>query len=154
MKLTDTQRKLLEAAAKHPQKLLTNFPPTLKGGALIKVLTALNNASLIGSFKNSTDNTTQYSITYRGLEAIGQTAGKSIGDAPATTLKLRDGTKQAKMIELLKRTEGASLDELIKATGWQKHTIRGAMAGALKKKLGLNVVSEKTDGHERKYRIV
>lgn len=50
--------------------------------------------------------------------------------------------------------EGASLAELVQATAWQQHTVRGAMAGALKKKLGLNIVSEKTDGQERKYRIV
>jgi hypothetical protein len=43
---------------------------------------------------------------------------------------------------------------MVQATGWQQHTIRGAMAGSLKKKLGLNIVSEKTDGQERKYRIV
>ena len=44
--------------------------------------------------------------------------------------------------------------EMVEATGWQQHTVRGAMAGALKKKLSLNIVSEKTDGQERKYRIV
>ena len=43
MKLSDTQRNLLQAAAKHPQKLLADFPANLKGGALIKVLTALGN---------------------------------------------------------------------------------------------------------------
>ena len=47
MKLTDTQRSLLEAAAKHPQQMLTDFPANLKGGALIKVLTALGNAGLV-----------------------------------------------------------------------------------------------------------
>jgi hypothetical protein len=47
MKLTDTQRALLEAAAQHPQKKLTNFPDTLKGGARIKVLTSMHNAALI-----------------------------------------------------------------------------------------------------------
>ena len=49
MKLTDTQRALLEAAAKHPQKKLTNFPDTLKGGARIKVLTAMRNSQLIAA---------------------------------------------------------------------------------------------------------
>jgi hypothetical protein len=145
MKLTDTQRKLLEAAAKHPKKLLTNFPTTLKGGALIKVLAALNNSNLIESFKSESDNTTQYVITAFGLDAI--------GSLPATPAKQRDGTKQAMLIELLNHSEGVSLAQMIEATGWQKHTIRGAMAGALKKKLGLNIVSEKIDGQERKYRI-
>ena len=62
-------------------------------------------------------------------------------------------TKQATLIELLKRPEGVSLAEMVQATGWQQHTVRGAMAGALKRKLGLNIVSDKTDGQERKYRI-
>ena len=43
--------------------------------------------------------------------------------------------------------------QLVEATGWQKHTVRGAISGALKKKLGLNVVSAKADGGERIYRI-
>jgi hypothetical protein len=42
---------------------------------------------------------------------------------------------------------------MVQATGWQQHTVRGCMAGALKKKLGLNIVSEKADGQQRTYRI-
>jgi Protein of unknown function (DUF3489) len=51
----------------------------------------------------------------------------------------RAGTKQALMIELLKRPEGATVQQIAAATGWQHHTIRGAISGALKKKLKLNV---------------
>src|SRR5688572_18974561 len=51
----------------------------------------------------------------------------------------RTGTKQAQMIELLKRPEGATVEQIAEATGWQHHTIRGAISGALKKKLGLTV---------------
>jgi hypothetical protein len=51
----------------------------------------------------------------------------------------RTGTKQAKLIELLRRPEGATVEQIAAATGWQKHTIRGAISGALKKKLGLKV---------------
>jgi hypothetical protein len=51
----------------------------------------------------------------------------------------RAGTKQAKMVELLKRPEGATVEQIAAATGWQHHTIRGAISGALKKKLGLTV---------------
>jgi Protein of unknown function (DUF3489) len=51
----------------------------------------------------------------------------------------RAGTKQAQMIELLKRPEGATVEQIAEATGWQHHTIRGAISGALKKKLGLTV---------------
>ena len=67
--------------------------------------------------------------------------------------KTRDGTKQAMMIELLKRPGGATLAEIVEATGWQALTVRGAMAGALKKKLGLTVTSEKDEGRGRVYRL-
>jgi Protein of unknown function (DUF3489) len=56
----------------------------------------------------------------------------------------RAGTKQAQMIELLKRPEGATVEQIAKATGWQHHTIRGAISGALKKKLGLNIDATRT----------
>ena len=48
------------------------------------------------------------------------------------------------MIELLKRPEGATVEQIAAATGWQNHTIRGAISGALKKKLGLNVEATRT----------
>lgn len=54
---------------------------------------------------------------------------------------------------MLRRPDGVSLDEIVAATGWQKHTVRGAIAGALKKKLGLTITSEKVEGRGRVYRI-
>jgi hypothetical protein len=56
----------------------------------------------------------------------------------------RTGTKQAKMIEMLRRPEGATVEQIAAATGWQHHTIRGAISGALKKKLGLHVEATRT----------
>ena len=56
----------------------------------------------------------------------------------------RTGTKQAQMIELLRRPEGATVEQIAAATGWQHHTIRGAISGALKKKLGLTVEATRT----------
>lgn len=145
MKLTDTQRSLLEAAAKHPQQMLTDFPANLKGGALIKVLTALGNAGLVARYANAPEGSMQLVITPEGLTAIGST--------PGHTPKQREGTKQATLIELLSRAEGATLPQMTEATGWQVHTVRGAMAGALKKKLGLEITSEKQTGTDRVYRI-
>ena len=142
MQLTDTQRALLEAAAKHPQKKLTNFPDTLKGGARIKVLTAMRNAQLI---EPSATEPEVYVATATGLQEIGITI------QPSRTT--REGTKQAVLIELLSRAEGATLPQMTEATGWQVHTVRGAMAGALKKKLGLEISSEKQTGTDRVYRI-
>jgi hypothetical protein len=69
------------------------------------------------------------------------------------TGRTRAGSKQAQLIEMLKRPKGASIEEIVKAFDWQAHTVRGAIAGALKKKLGLNVVSEKVEGRGRVYRI-
>ena len=142
MKLTDTQRALLEAAAKHPQKKLTNFPDSLKGGARIKVLTAMRNAQLIEASASEPE---VYVATATGLQEIGITT-----QPPRTK---REGTKQAVLIELLSRSEGATLPQMTEATGWQVHTVRGAMAGALKKKLGLEITSEKQTGTDRVYRI-
>jgi hypothetical protein len=56
----------------------------------------------------------------------------------------RAGTKQAQMIEMLKRPEGATVEQIAAATGWQHHTIRGAISGALKKKLGFTVEATRT----------
>jgi hypothetical protein len=67
--------------------------------------------------------------------------------------KLRNGTKQALMIEMLRRPEGATVEQIAEATAWRNHTVRGAMAGALKKKLGLAITSEKPETGARVYRI-
>jgi predicted ArsR family transcriptional regulator len=64
----------------------------------------------------------------------------------------RAGSKQARVIGLLQRPEGATIDEIASAMGWQRHTVRGLISGALKKKLGLHVLSEATD-RGRLYRI-
>jgi hypothetical protein len=76
--------------------------------------------------------------------------GKAKKDKPTRT---RADSKQAQLIAMLKTAKGASIEEIVKAFGWQPHTVRGAIAGALKKKLGLDVTSEKIEGRGRVYRI-
>ncbi len=116
MQLTNTQRTLLETAAKHPQKKLAVFPDNLKGGARIKVLTALLNAKLIAT---SSTEPQVYEATQAGLQAIGITNQSTTpAQAPRVT---RGGTKQAVLIDLLKRPEGATLPQMTEATGWQVH---------------------------------
>lgn len=78
-----------------------------------------------------------------------QGAGSATLAAPA----VRPGTKQALLIDLLQRKRGASIDEIVEATGWQAHSVRGAISGTLKKKLGLSVSSERLDDRGRVYRI-
>lgn len=65
----------------------------------------------------------------------------------------RGGTKQALLIEMLRAENGATIAEIVEAIGWQPHTVRGAIAGALKKKLGLDVTSEKVEGRGRVYKL-
>ena len=64
----------------------------------------------------------------------------------------RAGSKQAQVIDLFRRAEGATVAEVIAATGWQPHTVRGIVSGTLKKKLGLTVTSAKEE-RGRVYRI-
>jgi hypothetical protein len=63
----------------------------------------------------------------------------------------RRGTKTAKILALLRRPDGASLTELRKATGWQPHSVRGFLSGAVKKKMGLRIESLSRDDGERAY---
>ena len=62
-------------------------------------------------------------------------------------------TKTDQILGFLRRPKGASLAELMQVTSWQAHSVRGFLSGTVKKKLGLNVVSEKDEAYERRYRI-
>jgi hypothetical protein len=84
--------------------------------------------------------------------------GHSPGTGPlAVTPRRRTGnrpdSKQARMIAMLRRPEGATVDQIAEAMGWARHTVRGVIAGALKKKLGLTITSEKSEGGARVYRV-
>ena len=83
---------------------------------------------------------------------------RSRGKGPAPNPKRTDDgtrkqTKQAACLALLRGPNGASIDELQKATGWQAHSVRGFLAGAVKRKLGLLLTSDKDAGGVRRYRI-
>ena len=65
----------------------------------------------------------------------------------------RDGSKAATILELLKRPGGATAAELQKATGWQPRSVRGFLSGAIRKKMGLEVISAKGEDGERSYSI-
>jgi hypothetical protein len=66
---------------------------------------------------------------------------------------VRNGTKQALLIELLSGTKGASVPEMAEKAGWQHHSVRGFLSGTVKKKLGLAVTSAQVEGRGRVYRI-
>jgi hypothetical protein len=102
-----------------------------------------------------------------GIDATDQpesTEDATVPDAPnaeadettdqpdAEPRRVRAGTKQAIVVDMLRRPEGATIAELVDATGWKTNTVRGAFAGALKKKLGLTITSEKEGERGRVYR--
>lgn len=66
---------------------------------------------------------------------------------------IRQGTKIATVVSMLQSENGATLEEITKQTGWQKHTARGTFSN-LKKRYGLAIISEKPDDKDRVYRIV
>src|SRR5262249_43708688 len=80
-----------------------------------------------------------------GKGAKSKKSGKSAGS--------REGSKTAKIMELINRAGGATLAELMKATGWQAHSGRGFISGTLGKKMDLPVASVKNEAGERVYRI-
>ena len=87
----------------------------------------------------------------RTKKSSGKARRSKTKPAPQTA---RKGTKQALLIDLLSRRKGATIAEASQAAGWQAHSVRGAISGTLKKKLGLDVTSETAEGRGRVYRIV
>ena len=91
-----------------------------------------------------------------GDAGVGEPAGETItADATVDAASSSEGPKGklGALVGLLRSEQGVTVEEMMAATGWQAHSVRGAISGSLKKKLGLNVVSKKTDG-VRRYWIV
>ena len=172
-KLTDTQRVILSAASQRTDRLALPLPKSLKGGAAHKVINALIEKGLLKEVKanrklsdpvwreNEEGHGLTLIITDTGFAAIGIEvepqkikAPKSEPKPITTERKMREGTKQALVIEMLRRPEGASIAEIVEATAWVSHSVRGFLAGALKKKLGLTIDSEKDATRGRVYKIV
>ncbi|GGC16346.1 hypothetical protein GCM10011363_35910 [Marivita lacus] len=183
-KLSDTQALILSAATQRPENIALPLPESLRGGVAAKVVGAMLAKGFLEEVdadmrkgepvwrETGDGHGVTLVATDAGLAAIGiepEDANPAPADAPIKepapdsptetgdvpkTRTSREGTKQAKLIEMLRRPDGATIEEIAAATQWQPHTIRGAFAGALKKKLSLEVTSEKVDGRGRCYRIV
>lgn len=162
--LTETQRAILAAAAIRPGMRVLPLPDHLKGGAARKVLTALQARGFVEETAAHPGEPTlrdgvTLMLTAAAFEALGlvpptdeATDGEPTPEQPPKA-RLRDGTKQAQLIAMLEAPSGATIEEIAEATGWQHHTCRGAIAGALKKRLGLEVTSEKVEKRGRVYHL-
>ena len=157
LKLSPAQSLLLRTAARRPDGRVIP-PDTLRGGARIKVLTALLQRGWI----EPTDD--GHLMTDAGYAAIGQQRPMPPDDVqPMDTtddlqlldgIPVRPGSKLAALVVALRRPQGSTSLQLMLATGWQPHTVRGAISGMLRKKLGLNVVLAHNKSGERVYRVV
>ena len=182
-KLTDTQSVILSRAASRPGNLAMPLPEGLHGAAAQKAVNAMITRGWLEEVDaNMRENKplwretgdghgTTLIATEAGLEAIGiePVAASAVASvrkakphadaeaAPTTDtpkpVAIRAGTKQAQIIALLQRPEGASIAEIVEATGWLAHSARGLISGGLKKKLGLQITSQKEQGRGSVYRI-
>jgi len=170
-RLSDTQLVILSAAAARDDRNVLPLPGSLRGGAAAKVISALLKRGLIAEtvsdqlakadpamnriWRNDDEGgAVLLHITDAGLATIGIEPEQPDADPTPEARAPRTGTKQARLIEMLRAEGGATIDEIATALEWQPHTARGAMAGALKKRLGLTITSEKDEQRGRVYRII
>lgn len=166
-KLTDTQIAILKAAADRSDGNIEPLPPTLRGGARAKVIEGLLAHGLIA------DADGHHLLTDAGYTAVGKRRPVPKGvqkmDAPdaltkrevthalqkleATSRPIRPGTKLAAIIDAMRHPGGATIAQMMAGTGWQAHTVRGAISGMVRKRLGYEVVTEKGADGQRAYRI-
>ncbi len=167
IQLSETQTTILAAACARDDRLVFPVTAPLKGGAVGNVLKSLLKKGLIKEIASQDDATVWRvgedgtPLTLRATPAADAALGIKTTDnaepeeaaTPVAPRRQREGSKQEALIAMLKRPEGASITEIATEFGWLPHTARGAIAGALKKKLGLTITSEKVDGRGRVYAI-
>lgn len=166
-KLTDTQTAILKAAAGRADGNIEPLPPNLRGGARAKVIEGLLARGLV------VDTDGHHLLTDAGYAAVGKRrpAPKNVQkmDSPdaltkrepidalqkleATSRAFRSGTKLAAIIDAMRHPDGATIAQMMAGTGWQPHTVRGAISGMVRKRLGYQVASEKGADGQRAYRI-
>jgi hypothetical protein len=182
-KLSDSALVILSIACQRKGARVLPLTANLKGGAINVVLGSLHKRGLIEVvpaeggdeiWREQDDVPVTLRATPAAFEALGiEGPAETTEAAPSPSPKARRRnatrapraqntagsvapkreTKQDLLIGILRRPEGATLAEIIAATGWLNHTVRGAISGGLKKRLGLDVGSEKVEGRGRVYRL-
>ncbi len=168
--LSAPQHAILAHAINHSDGKLNWFPDNIKGGARKKVIDSLFNRAFI------TPDGSEWMVAAEGYDALGmprpapargpitiaaldavianaEAAQPEVAQPNAPKPRTRDNSKQAQVIAMLRRPEGATIVQICTLTGWQQHTVRGTFAGAFRKKLGLDITSTKDVGAERVYRL-
>ena len=157
-KLTDTQSTILKSAAGRLDGNIEPLPATLRGGARTKVIEGLLARGLV------VDVDGHHLLTDAGYAAVGKRRpipkGVQKMDSPDALQKLeamsrtiRPGTKLAAIIDAMRHPGGATIAQMMASTGWQAHTIRGAISGMVRKRLGCEVITEKGADGQRAYRV-
>jgi hypothetical protein len=172
-KLTDTQTIILSAGAQRPENIALPLPKGLAGAAAKMAVTKMIEHGWLQEVdanlrrneplwrETGDGHGTTLVVTEAGLLAIGiepvvvktvaairDHAAKAAAPKPPSQ---RAGTKQAQVIAMLQRSDGATIAEIVEATQWQSHTVRGSIAGVLKKKLGLLITTQKVEGRGTVY---
>jgi hypothetical protein len=168
--LNSNQQAILERAVQDSAGKIAWFPEHIRGGARAKVLEGLLKRALI------TPDGDDWVVAAEGYDALGLprpgtlpptitlndpeleadvTKAEASWQTPSQhkPVRARADSKQAMVTGLLQRPEGATIAQIMEATGWQQHTVRGTLAGTLKKRLGLTIHSSKEAGGQRVYRI-
>ena len=174
-KLTETQSIILSAGAQRPENIALPLPKGLAGAAAKMAETKMMEHGWLQEVdanlrkgeplwrETGDGHGTTLVVTDAGLLAIGiepvvvktvvairEHASKAAAPKLPTQ---RAGTKQAQIIAMLQRPGGATVAEMVEATGWLAHTVRASISGALKKKLGLPITAEKVEGRGTVYRL-
>jgi len=153
------------SSEKELAKLAANWP----ADRLVEIWNGFAGVPPFGDLKpvkKFTDRKTAVARIWKAVQALAPTAAPqaaavaprktkaakeaTLGDS---TKSAREGSKKAIVLELMKRPEGATLQEIMSVTGWMAHSVRGFISGALSKKMGLTVESLKTAEGARAYRI-
>ena len=166
IQLSDAQAVILSTACAREDGAVFPITANLKGGAVGNVCKSLLKQALIEEVP-ATDLNTVYRhdeergpLTLRATPLAYSTLGvtdapedDTTAEAPPAPAQRRSGTKQEALIAMLRAPDGATIEEIAAALSWRSHTVRGAIAGALKKKLGLEVTSEKVADRGRVYSL-
>ena len=165
--LTDLQLVILSTAAGREDRSPLPWPKSLKSSEIATrdaAVTALIKRGLLKEVhapsKSSTwrrdnaGNAKALLLTEDGLAALAPTPAETKPATEKTSTKTkRNGTKAETIVGLLRSPAGASIAELMSATGWQAHSIRGFLSGTVAKRLGHTVHSAKAEGGERRYHV-